>query len=98
MTRYWYSNQNTIEPEPAFPGASEIWLMARVYSSPLLSIDDEHSDFEEFGQLHYYMQKLNIEEIPQEWLDSHKQCMEQQLNATQQQLKVLETQKQNPQF
>ncbi len=98
LTHYWYSNQNTIGPEPAFPGSSEIWLMARVYSSPLLSIDDEHSDFEEFGEVHYYLQKLNIEETPQEWRDSYKQCLEQQLSAAREQLKLLETQKQSLQF
>ena len=99
MTHYWYNNQSTIEPEPAFPGASDIWFVGRVNQSPLLTIDDEHSDFEQFDGVHYYMQKLTQDEIPQEWRDVRQQALEQQLDVAQEQLKVQETQQpQIPQF
>jgi hypothetical protein len=83
MTHYRYYKQNTIEPEPAFPGASDIWIVGRVNQSPLLTIDDEHSDFEQFDGIHYYMQKLTPEEIPQEWRDTWQQCFEQQMSVAQ---------------
>lgn len=94
MTRYWYDGQNTIEPEPAFPGASDLWFVGRVNQSPLLTIDDEHSDFEQFDGVHYYMQKLTPDEIPQEWRDTCQQCLEQQMSAAQEMLKQQKTQQQ----
>ena len=94
MTHYWYNNQNTIEPEPAFPGGSDIWFVGRVNQSPLLTIDDEHSDFEQFDGVHYYMQKLTQDEIPQEWRDTCQQCLEQQMSAAQEMLKQQKTQQQ----
>jgi hypothetical protein len=99
MTHYWYNSQNTIEPEPAFPGASDIWFIARVNQSPLLTIDDEHSDFEQFDGLHYYIQKLTPDEIPQEWRDTSQQCLEQQMSTAQEILKQQKTQEPEiPQF
>ena len=98
-SHYWYDNQNTIEPESAFPGAAEIWLVARIINSPLLTVDDEYSDFEQFDGVHYYMQKLTPEEIPQEWRDSCQQCLELQMSTAQEQLKLLQSQQpQIPQF
>ena len=98
-THYWYTDKITIDPEPAFPGASDIWIVGRVNQSPLLTIDDEHSDFEQFDGVHYYMQKLTQDEIPQEWRDVRQQALEQQLDVAREQLKVLETQQpQIPQF
>ena len=94
MNRYWYNKQNTIEPEPAFPGASDIWIIGRVNQSPLLTIDDEHSDFEQFDGVHYYVQKLTLDEIPQEWRDTCQQCLEQQMSAAQEILKQQKTQQQ----
>lgn len=95
----WYRNRTTIEPEPAFPGASELWFIARVFESPLLTINDESSDFEHLDGVHYYMQPVPQEEIPQEWHDACQQALEQQLSAAQEQLKVLKTQQpQIPQF
>lgn len=97
--RYWYGKQNIIEPESDCPGSAEIWLVARVINSSLLTIDDEFSDFEQFEGVHYYMQKLTPDEIPQEWRDTCQQCFEFQLDAAQEQLKVLKTQPpQIPQF
>ncbi len=95
----WYRNRNTLEPEPAYPGASELWLIARVLESPLLTINDESSDFEHLDGVHYYMQPVPQEEIPQQWREACQQALEQQLNVAQAQLKVLETQQpQIPQF
>jgi hypothetical protein len=94
MTHYWYNKQNTIEPEPAFPGGSDIWFVGRVNQSPLLTIDDEHSDFEQFDGVHYYMQKLTQDEIPQEWRDTCQQCLEQQMSAAQEQLNQQKIQQQ----
>jgi hypothetical protein len=98
MTHYRYYKQNTIEPEPAFPGASDIWIVGRVNQSPLLTIDDEHSDFEQFDGIHYYMQKLTPEEIPQEWRDTCQQCLEQQMSAAQEMLKQQKIQQGQSQF
>ncbi|MFO1002812.1 MAG: hypothetical protein U0936_20980 [Planctomycetaceae bacterium] len=95
----WYRNRDMIEPEPAFPGASELWFIARVFNSPLLTVNDEFSDFEHLDGVHYYMQRVPQEEIPQEWRDVCQQALEQQLNVAQEQLKVLKTQQpQIPQF
>lgn len=98
MTRYWYQNQNAIEPEPSFPGASDIWFVARVHQSPLLMIDDENSDFEQFDGIHYYMQKLTSDEIPQEWRDTCLQYLQQQMSAAQELLKQRNQQQGQTQF
>jgi hypothetical protein len=81
--------------EPAFPGDSEIWFTASVRQSPMLKIDDQHSDFEPFDEHHHYMQRVPPEEIPQEWRDAWQQHVEQEMTAVREQLKLLETQ--NPQ-
>jgi L-rhamnose mutarotase len=65
----------------------------------LLTIDDEHSDFEQFDGVHYYMQKLTPDEIPQEWRDTCQQCLEQQMSTAQEILKQQKTQEPEiPQF
>lgn len=94
VTHYWHNNRNTIELEPAFPGASDIWFAGRVHQSPLLSIDDEHSDFEQFDGIHYYLQKLSPDEIPQEWRDACQQGLEQQVSAAQRVIEQQKTQRQ----
>ncbi len=97
--RLWYNYQKKIEPEPSFPGASDVWFVARLNQSPLLKIDDEYSDFEQFDGVHYYMQKLTPYEIPQEWRDTWQQCFKQQMSVAQELLKIQETQQPKiPQF
>jgi hypothetical protein len=97
--RLWYNYQKKIEPEPSFPGASDVWFVARINQSPLLKIDDEYSDFEQFDGIHYYMQKLTPDEIPQEWRDTWQQSFKQQMSVAQELLKIQETQQPKiPQF
>ena len=97
--RHWYNYEKKIEPEPSFPGASDVWFVARINQSPLLKIDDEYSDFEQFDGIHYYMQKLTPDEIPQEWRDTWQQSFKQQMSVAQELLKIQETQQPKiPQF
>ena len=92
--RHWYNDQKKIEPEPSFPGASDVWFVARINQSPLLKIDDEYSDFEQFDGVHYYMQKLTPDEIPQEWRDTWQQCFKQQMSVAQERLNLQNMQQQ----
>ena len=94
MNRHWYNYEKKFEPEPTFPGVSDIWFVARLNQSPLLKIDDEYSDFEQFDGVHYYMQKLTPDEIPQEWRDTWRQSFERQMSVAQELLNLQKIQQQ----
>ena len=65
----------------------------------IATADDPELQGVQIDGIHYYMQKLLPDEIPQEWRDTWQQCFKQQMSVAQELLKIQETQQPKiPQF
>ena len=76
--------QNTGEavfPKVAHDGATSVWIVAQISKSPILSIDQQRSDFESLQEQHWYVQEVLPEQVPQEWRDLTERLLKEQLAA-----------------
>ena len=76
--------QNTGEavfPKVAHDGATSVWIVAQISKSPILSIDQQRSDFEPLQEQHWYIQEVLPEQVPQEWRDLTERLLKEQLAA-----------------
>jgi len=68
-------------PKVAYDGATSVWIVALISKSPILSIDQQRSDFELLQEQHWYVQEVLPEQIPQEWRDLTEKLLQEQLEA-----------------
>ena len=62
-------------------GATSVWIVAQISKSPILSIDQQRSDFESLQGQHWYVQEVLPEQVPQEWRDVTERLLKEQLEA-----------------
>lgn len=55
--------------------------MAGIVKSPILSIDEQRSDFEPLQEQHWYVQEILPEQIPAEWLELTHRLLDEQIKA-----------------
>jgi|GEM_PF-2006722 len=67
-------------PRVPYPGGTSLWIAAQLSGSPILQIDEPHTDFEPIHDFHWFLQEIPEEDLPQSWLEFH----EQQIRAQQQ--------------
>ncbi len=70
-----------ILPQVAHDGATSVWIVAQIPKSPILSIDQQRSDFEPLQEQHWYVQEVLPEQMPLEWIELTKRLLEEQLAA-----------------
>jgi len=68
-------------PKVAYDGATSVWIVALISKSPILSIDQQRSDFELLQEQHWYVQEVLPEQMPQEWRDLTERLLAEQLEA-----------------
>ena len=76
-------------PRAAYNGSTGAWFLGRASKSPLLSIDDKESDFEPLNEVHYIIQEIYPEQLPEEWIEQHQMWMDLQLKGAEEQLSQL---------
>jgi hypothetical protein len=50
--------------------------VGRISRSPILSIDEQRSDFRAFEEMHIFVQEILPEDMPEEWLKSQQLRLE----------------------
>jgi hypothetical protein len=65
----------------AHDGATSLWIVAQISKSPVLSIDQQRSDFEPLQEQHWYVQEVLPEQMPLEWIDLTERLLDEQLTA-----------------
>ena len=68
-------------PKVAHDGATSLWIVAQISKSPVLSIDQQRSDFEPLQEQHWYVQEILPEQMPLEWIELTERLLEEQLGA-----------------
>ncbi|MDA1230389.1 MAG: hypothetical protein O2856_06415 [Planctomycetota bacterium] len=76
-----YNHVVSLIPDVAYEGAASIWLVAQISRSPILSIDQQRSDFGPMHEQHWYLQEVLPEQLPQEWLDLTQRLLKEQIKA-----------------
>lgn len=51
-------------PAVSSPGAASAWFIGRIERSPGITIDEQHSEFDPYQQLHLFMQEIRPEDMP----------------------------------
>lgn len=64
---------------PAYNGSTGAWIFGRILNSPLLSIDEAHSDFVPLSEKHEFIQEIPPEQLPAEWIELHQDWLDLQL-------------------
>jgi len=68
-------------PRIAYNGATTAWIVGRISRSPILSIDEHHSDFKPLQELHLFFQEILPEDMPETWLIFHQLRLERQIES-----------------
>lgn len=68
-------------PQVAHDGATSVWIVAQISKSPILSIDQQRSDFELLQERHWYVQEVLPEQMPLEWGELTERLLDEQLAA-----------------
>ena len=71
-------------PRVAYNGATCAWIIGRISRSPILSIDEQNSDFTPLQELHMFVQEIPPEDMPEAWLTFHQLRLAQQIQAARQ--------------
>ncbi len=79
--QYWRNRNGELTPQIPYSGATGIWIVAGVAKSPILSIDEQRSDFEPMQEQHWYVQEILPEQIPPEWLELTQLLLVEQIKA-----------------
>jgi hypothetical protein len=70
--RYGYPDRPLLPaPLPGQPGGSQIWLMARLSKSPILTINETQSDFTTNNGNHVFLYRVPDTVIPDTWRTFH---------------------------
>jgi hypothetical protein len=64
LARSWRNGSMT-PPRISHLGGASAWLIGRIDDSPILTIDQRHSDFVPREHLHLYVQEIRPEEMPE---------------------------------
>ncbi len=65
----------------ALPRAIDAWIVGKLAISPVLAIDEEHSDFQPMNESHLFVQEIPAEALPLEWLQFEEERLQQQIDA-----------------
>ncbi len=68
-------------PRIAYDGATSAWIVGRISRSPVLSIDEQNSDFKPLQELHMFVQEILPEDMPEAWLRFHQLHLSQQIES-----------------
>ena len=75
------NSREVLFPKVAHDGATSLWIVAQISKSPILSIDQQRSDFELLQEQHWYVQEVLPEQMPQEWIELTNRLLDEQLAA-----------------
>ncbi len=79
--QYWRNRNGQFIPQTHYSGATGIWIVAGIVKSPILSIDEQRSDFEPLQEQHWYVQEILPEQISAEWLELTHRLLDEQIKA-----------------
>jgi len=76
-----WNDSPVLLPRIAYDGATSAWIVARISRSPILSIDEQRSDFKPLQGLHLFVQEILPEDMPEEWVKIQQPVLERQQKA-----------------
>ncbi len=77
----WHDATRSL-PTAAYDGGTSAWIIGVLSTSPILSIDQQRSDFDPGeAEAHLFVHEIPSEDLPVEWLEFHRSRLEHQMRT-----------------